>query len=1230
MIISDFVKHFSSKLPEELLPPSKELENIVKNFLANHHFHEKIRLITEDLLQNYVPKLPDPISSLKKLNFLIDQHSEKKFDSLLENKKSYQQLLAIPNLSNALFFSLNKYPELLLTSLPVTSLSLNSFDAFLNKSFQVLAKKKQANENWYKIFRKLKIIAFTHILIADFFDIDDFKLTTQKISIFADTCLHLACNVIGLDENKVSIVAMGKLGGFELNYSSDIDLLFLGSNSIKADERQQLEKILQKIIDLIGGNKEDGVIFRVDNQIRPEGSSAGLLMTLKQYQIYYQKRAMNWEKQSLIKARPITGSKSLQQAFEDLKEEVIYSQTTSTKNILLDINKMKRKIEDQLIVRQTNWGNIKLGAGGIRDVEFLVQFLQIHNGKNMQQLRVAGTIESLKQLAHFQIISDEEHEKLRESYIFLRKIEHFLQVKEFLPIRQLPQKENREIIILSRKMRLPSSDIFNLKYSEVTLYIKAVFRDVFEKTAIYIKKIRNIQKELKRMSPSVANVLEKIESDYFLKFSEKKIMEHAHLIHEHLKSNHCQIRQIRNGESINLTLVAQDHLGAFAKICGLVSSWGLLINSGESYICQENNSNQYYRRPQKNYKYSLNQQKKLILCILDCKPSPYSISVNVCIPSPKELTSIAYSFLDEKTKEKESEDWERIVLKLFENQEKLDNETPISPIQFRFDNEIDPTYTLLEIYSQDSFSFLFQFMTSLSSRGYYLGKIELSTIEGRVHDKLYLTTAHGKKIDQADQLIQLKATISLMKTFTHYLREAANPKIALKQFNLLIDMWTKLVFANSTNQSRMLKHLAKILGSSEVWQDLIRLNFDDLSPMITEVDQLRCKSRDELIEEFTETLKKVADENLEKQIEAFNQSKDREMFRIDLHFLAHPDKQFNEFAREISQLADVTVSEAFKIAKNWTKKKKGAEPGQCAIFALGKWGGLEMGYASDLEIIWVYDSSSPQAQAWYLHALQLFRNIIKAKKDGIFEMDFRLRPDGESGSLVITLNRFKKYYTAKGEAHPFERQSLIRLRYCTGDVFIRDEVTQHTKSFVYSDHPHDILEMFRLRNRQINDLVKNKDINVKYSPGGLVDAEYLIQTLQLIFGHLYPDIQTSHTYQAAKKLLQHKILNKEEFNLFKEAYILLRSIINCLRVVRGNARDLILPDKTSLEFAYLERRLKNLDLSKEGKFGNFKNAEDTTNHIIKTMKSLHQLFVSTLSKFTKEKKDVTAEPDNKN
>ena len=1157
--------------------------------------------------------MPDPIQSLKALNLLIDTHSEEKLYPLLENKKSYQQLLALPNLSNALFFSLNKYPDLLLSLLPVAPLSLNSFEVFLKKSFDTLIKEKTLSDNWYKIFRKIKIIAFTHILLADFFELADFKLTTEKISIFADTCLHLAGDIINLDKGKVSIVAMGKLGGFELNYSSDIDLLFLGDNSIKTEERGTLEKMLQKIIDLIGSNKEDGLVFRVDNQIRPEGSASSLLMTLRQYQIYYQKRAMNWEKQSLLKARPITGHTSLKQSFENLKEDVIYEQTTSTENILLDINKMKKKIEDHLMVRQTNWGNIKLGSGGIRDIEFLVQFLQIHNGKNRQQLRVGSTLESLKQLSHFQIISSDEYEKLKESYIFLRKIEHFLQMKELLPIRQLPQKDDREIIILSRKMRLPSIDIFNLKYSEVTLYIKTVFREVFQKTAIYLKKIKNIEKELKKMSPAVANVLEKIESDYFLKFSEKEIMEHAQLIEKHLKSNRCQIRQVRKDESIVFTLVAEDHLGAFAKICGLVSSWGLFIHSGESYICQESKSTQYYRRPQKDYKHSMSKNKKLILCILDCKPAPSDIPVNVFVPSSQELSTTVCSFLDEKTKEKESEAWERIVLKLFENQEKLGDETNIAPIEFSFDNEIDPTYTLLEIHSLDSFLFLFQFITALSSRGYYIGKVELDTQLGFVHDKLYLTTAHGKKIDQADQLIQLKATISLMKTFTHYLREAANPKIALKQFNLIINVWTKLTPDNGkNNQRRMLKHLAKILGSSEAWEDLIRFHFDDLSPIISKVDQLHCLSTKELILEFDKALNKVDEENLEDQIRVFNQVKDREMFRIDLHFLHHPDKEFNEFAKFISGLADITVSKAFKLAKDWTTKKRGEEPGQCAIFALGKWGGLEMGYASDLEIMWIYNSSDSGAQIWYLHALQLFRKIIKAKKDGIFEIDFRLRPDGESGPMVVTLNRFKKYYTLNGEAHPFERQALIRLRYCTGDTFIQEEITKHAQNFVYSNHPPDIPEMFRIRNRQIDDLVKSSSINVKYSPGGLVEAEYLIQNLQLIHGHRHPDIQTPSTFQAAKKLLQYKILTKKEFIIFKESYYLLRAIINCLRMVRGNARDLILPDKSSLEFAYLERRLKYLNSIKNEK------KVDTSNHIIKKMKSLHQLFVTHLKGIVKE------------
>ena len=1212
MVINNFIEHLLQSTPRDLLLPLEEIENLVKDFFGRHHFPGKTRPLIEELLWDYLPKLPHPLLALKSLHFLINQQGENFFYPLLANKTSSRQLLALPNLSQSLFFSLAKYPELLLNGLPVTSLSLEEFQVFLDK-FMDKQKTAKDNKDIYIKLRFLKLAAFTHILLADFFEIDDFEMTTKKISLFADTSLHWASAEVGLDKEKVSIIAMGKLGGEELNYSSDIDLLFVADDSLTRKKREQLEKSFKKLIDLIGRNGEDGFVFRVDNQIRPEGFAGMLLMTLGQYRSYYERRAKSWEKQALIKARPITGPQSLKLTFEQLAREVAYESVASTKAILFDIGEMKKKIENQLIVRQTNWGNIKLGAGGIRDIEFLVQFLQLHHGRPMPQLRVVGTLEGLKQLFHFQILSRLEHEQLKEYYILLRRMEHFLQVENFRPLRQIPQEGSPATTVLSRKLGFPSGDIFSLKYRQITLYVKSKFREVFEKTAVYLSKIENIRDELTTFSAAVGRVLDKMESDYFLRFSEKTILGHARLINDYLESQKSQIHYVAKGSSITLTLVSQDHLGAFAKICGLFSSWGLFIDSGESYTCdspgKENDkksANRYYRRPQKSYEHFL-KPGKLILGVLNCHLSPQVKRQE--LPSPKQVVSITQSFLDGKTGGLESEEWQRITLNLIQNQSLKDGHpSRPHPITFKFDNTVDPTYTLLEIFSKDSFLFLFQFTTALSSRGYYLGKVELSTDQGQVYDKLYLTDQRGNKLHTPEQLIQLKITISLIKTFTHYLlKEAADPKMALKQFNLVINMWAnkKADLLNDIGEEgKILKRLAKILGSGEVWEDFIRLQFDDLKPILSQTRAKSYQSKEALNEAFETALKKTAAKPLEKQIEVINQLKDREMFRIDLRFLTRRIKHFTDFTKKISQLADVTVTQAFKLAKARTVEKKGAEPGRCAIFALGKWGGNEMGYASDLEIMWVYASDAPEAQSWYLSMLKLFRSIIKCKKDGIFELDFRLRPDGEVGPLLVTLNRFKKYYDRGGEAYPFERQSLIRLRYCTGDESIRNEVIRHAKDFVYSSEPPNLLEISRLRARQKNELVKRSQVNIKYSPGGLVEAEYFIQILQLAFGFRYPAIRQTNTLLAAEKLFEQKLLAEKEYQIFQEAYHLLRAVINSLRIVRGHAKDLILPDKASLEFAYLERRLKT--------FGQLVGIKDTWSHIREQMDSLHFLFTKVL------------------
>jgi len=186
----------------------------------------------------------------------------------------------------------------------------------------------------------------------------------------------------------------------------------------------------------------------------------------------------------------------------------------------------------------------------------------------------------------------------------------------------------------------------------------------------------------------------------------------------------------------------------------------------------------------------------------------------------------------------------------------------------------------------------------------------------------------------------------------------------------------------------------------------------------------------------------------------------------------------------------------------------------------------------------------------------------------------RLRPHGSAGPLTYPLDQVKRYYSPSGEAAPFERQALIKLRRVAGDEALGRELEVHRDQFVYSDQVWDLDTALDLRRRQVAELVKPGTVNAKYSRGGVIDIEYAVQYLQIMHGKSHAELRTSSTLEAIDGLLRVQLVSRQERDDLREAYLFLRAVIDGLRIVRGNARDLVLPERGSDEMKFLARRLR--------------------------------------------------------
>lgn len=310
------------------------------------------------------------------------------------------------------------------------------------------------------------------------------------------------------------------------------------------------------------------------------------------------------------------------------------------------------------------------------------------------------------------------------------------------------------------------------------------------------------------------------------------------------------------------------------------------------------------------------------------------------------------------------------------------------------------------------------------------------------------------------------------------------------------------------------------------------------------------------------------------------------MFRVDMrHILSHIS-EFGQFAEELTDVAEVVIAAAFQICFASLEERFGHPQGQTgdpcrlSVCALGKCGGREMGFASDVELMFLYEESGKTSgpeiisnQEFVLKLVEKFNQTIKTRRKGIFEVDLRLRPYGKAGSLAVSLDAFATYFAPEGAAWPYERQALVKLRPIAGDLEFGQQIVALRDSLVYTGDPFDITAMRALREKQIRQLVKAGTFNAKLSPGGLVDCEYLVQGLQITHGSLHPQLRTRSTRKAIHALHEANIISTQQRDRLLEAYIFLRRLIDALRMVRGHARDLTVPPSDSEEFQFLARRL---------------------------------------------------------
>ncbi|MCC9152568.1 bifunctional [glutamine synthetase] adenylyltransferase/[glutamine synthetase]-adenylyl-L-tyrosine phosphorylase [Streptomyces parvulus] len=262
---------------------------------------------------------------------------------------------------------------------------------------------------------------------------------------------------------RLAVIAMGKCGGHELNYVSDVDVIFVGEAAGDADETKALRaatSLASHMMRICSETTVEGSIWPVDANLRPEGRNGPLVRTLSSHVAYYQRWAKTWEFQALLKARPVAGDPGLGAEYVAALQPLVW-QAADRENFVADVQKMRRRVVENIPAAEID-RQLKLGPGGLRDVEFAVQLLQLVHGRSDTSLHSGTTLDALEALAAGGYVGRADAAQLDEAYRFLRSMEHRIQLHRLRRTHLVPE-DPADLRRLGRSLGLRTDPVEGLQ-----------------------------------------------------------------------------------------------------------------------------------------------------------------------------------------------------------------------------------------------------------------------------------------------------------------------------------------------------------------------------------------------------------------------------------------------------------------------------------------------------------------------------------------------------------------------------------------------------------------------------------------------------------------------------------------------------------------------------------------------------------------------------------------------
>ena len=418
------------------------------------------------MLAQYLPSAPDPDLALAGLLRFVEASLSRSglFNDLMDHPVLLDMLMRVMGDSAFLTDVLVREPGLFRWLTASGVLHQPVLESELREELGRLASAFPRPERYLDAIRRLLRREVLRVGVQDLLGLADLPGITAQLSLIADAVIDavLTTSIVQLKQkhgaipdDPFAVIGLGKLGGGELNYSSDVDLLFVfgtdgNTPGLAPSHHEFFVEVAERVVRNLTQSTPEGHMYRVDMRLRPEAGAGALARSLQSYLLYYESRGELWERQMLLKARTVAGSHTLGTTFLNMLEPFVYPRSFM-EHPAESISRIKGRIEANI----GEEANVKLMPGGIRDIEFTVQALQLVHGGRNPGVRSGNTLAALAALAASSFLGKDEQRSLTEAYFFLRTVEHRLQTMHNRQVHSLPS-DDQALAMLARRTGLAS------------------------------------------------------------------------------------------------------------------------------------------------------------------------------------------------------------------------------------------------------------------------------------------------------------------------------------------------------------------------------------------------------------------------------------------------------------------------------------------------------------------------------------------------------------------------------------------------------------------------------------------------------------------------------------------------------------------------------------------------------------------------------------------------------